>query len=113
MNKSAKKMFKELGFEIWINDGHNLIYRRLKDYEDIWIIFNLKGYNGPSYKIRYLCWQDRENSEDFVPMEKRNVCEKHNFKYGIWKNFDCNVGIELHRAITKQLEEVLEKSSDE
>lgn len=68
---SAKDMFEELGYTLFLKDNETLIYRCKNDYVDNSIIFHL-GNNFPmSYDVSFIDWIDNSTSDDWVPMSKR------------------------------------------
>lgn len=101
---SAKEMFEKLGYNLKINDNEWIMYNRKNDYINYSVWFRL---NYKTYSIDYMDWWESKENGDWIPMEERETeWLKHCATYGHWQKVERDTGIELHKAINKQVEEL-------
>lgn len=102
---TAKEMFKELGYELYLQEKDTLMYRCKKDYVDNTVTFHLGNMFPNSYDVNYVDWWDNK-SDDWIPMNERREDLKHCATYGHWQKVDRPISFDLHKAINKQIEEL-------
>lgn len=103
---SAKEMFEELGYELYLQEEETLIYRCKKDYVDNSVTFHLGTTFPKTYDVSYVDWWNNDLGS-LVPMnEREDEWLKHSCKYGHWQKVDRGINIELHKAINQQCKEL-------
>lgn len=106
-NMTAEEMFENIGYKCYLKTKDEIIYRHKTDYVDNSVIFHLGSYLPRTYSVNFFDWIDNKNS-DWIPMEEReSEWMKHCAKYGNWQKVDYCIPLELHRAIDKQIEELM------
>lgn len=104
--KSARELFEELGYTLFLEDNETLIYRHKNDYVDNSITFHLGNYFPMCYDVSFVDWIDNSTIDDWLPMSEREENLKHCAKYGHWQKVEYGINISLHNAIDQQINEL-------
>ena len=104
--KSAREMFEDLGYILFLKDNETLIYRHKNDYVDNSIIFHLGNHFPMCYDVSFVDWLDDRDRDGWLPMNEREENLKHCAKYGHWQKVEYGINTSLHKAINKQCKEL-------